>query len=117
MDVDRKMPSTDRVETHVGEPALQSQCVLADQHVTGAVGQHAVPEPPADLLEAPEGLRADDSVDVEPLLLLERSTAASMAASNCAGAVAGNRPRRISRSRTSATTGPVSPRRATRYCR
>ena len=50
---------------------LQLGDVVAGHEVAGDVGEHAVAELPARLLEAPEGVRPDDPVDGDPALLLE----------------------------------------------
>ena len=58
-------------EAEVEQPALQGVDVVAGHQVAGQVGQDPVAEPPAGLVEATEGQRADDAVDGEAALLLE----------------------------------------------
>ena len=59
------------LEAEVEQPALQGVDVVAGHQVAGQVGQDPVAEPPAGLVEATEGQRADDAVDGQAALLLE----------------------------------------------
>ncbi len=110
------------LEAEVEQPALQGVDVVAGHQPPGQVGQDAVAELPAGLVETTEGQRADDAVDGEAALLLEgaygeldvavvhttRDPGRSRHASS-------RRPIRLSRPVIWATAGPESPCRKTAF--
>ena len=109
------------VEAHVEQPLLQRADVVAGHQPRGHVGQDPVAEAPAGLVQRVVGRAADDAVDGEPALLLERAHRAvgrrrrtrcrRVPDQSVAGLSAEQVRARASLARISATAGPVSPRR------
>lgn len=60
-----------RVEAEFGESSLQHRDVVADHHVSGNIGQHAITELPPGFIESAEGIRTNDAVDGDTAFLLE----------------------------------------------
>ena len=62
-----------RREAELVQAPLEFRDVVTGHEVTGHVGEHAVTELPSRLVQPPEGVRADDAVDGDAALLLERT--------------------------------------------
>ena len=62
---------TSRRKPQFVEPTLQLGYVVADDQVSGPIGQNSITELPSSLIKSRECLGADDSVDGDSALLLE----------------------------------------------